>query len=524
MKTHSIVFALAINSVLAISSILDCKNLTLGINTTPEQEFANTQCWYDTVVAANKSAAGQRIAYIPTNATVQMMPFAISNLKNVIFRIDGTVLASTHWKHWPFPQSNGEDHITYQQFWEIIDTEYLTVQGKGLIDGQGYMWWIREILQMNIHQRPDLIHITRATYLEWSGVGLKNSPRYHMQPLVVNAYFHDFEIYVDIVGQFKISQLFWDTQNKSPLSFLDLPDTFFNGIPLPTFPLNTDGIDFYGRNATFRRIKITNFDDTVVPKPNNKKSWGSDCTQDILVEDCEVTYGVGMTIGTVVPNQYNNCIRNVHFRNIVFHRPIKAVYVKSNPGTGTGMIENILYENMTMTHPIWWAIYIGPQQQKQPGGDGPGCMFYPLNKDCETHPEVTMRNITLRNISSKGSILPAGIIRCNATNPCTSINFENVQMKSFLWDMVGSGFITENAYGKSIGSYPDPGLLKAGEPLPSQSDYDQKHFGTGHFLLKGVMHHILQSKFVQEMLHEVAKQLYQDVFNELMLEASGKSM
>lgn len=360
MKTHYLVAALVMEQVLAISSILNCQNLTLGIKTTPEQEFANTKCWYDAVAAANVAAAGQRIAYIPQNVTVQMMPFAISNLKNVILRIDGTVLASTHWKHWPVPQTNGEDLLRYQHFWEIFTSDHLTIEGKGLIDGQGYMWWIREILQMNIHRRPNLVQVTQTTNLEWSGVGLKNSPRYHLVPLVVNAYFHDFEIYVDIVGQFKISQLFWDYQNKTPFSFLDLPETFFNGIPGPTFPLNTDGIDFYGRNATFRRLKITNFDDTVVPKPNNKKSWGSDCTQDILVEDCEVTYGVGMTIGTVVPNADLNCIRNVHFRNIVFHRPIKAIYVKSNPGTGTGLIENILYENITMTHPIWWAIYIGP--------------------------------------------------------------------------------------------------------------------------------------------------------------------
>lgn len=156
---------------------------------------------------------------------------------------------------------------------------------------------------MNIHSRPNLVEFARCIDLEWSGVGLLNSPRYHIVPEVINSYWHDFEIYVDIVGQFHITQLFWDA-TKSIANFekiLDLPEGF-SGIPGPTFPLNTDGIDFYGRNATFRRLKITNFDDTVVPKPNNKGSWGSPCTQDILVEDCEVTYGVGMTIGSVPPN------------------------------------------------------------------------------------------------------------------------------------------------------------------------------------------------------------------------------
>jgi len=67
------------------------------------------------------------------------------------------------------------------------------------------MWWIREILQMNIHSRPNLVEISRCVDIEWSGVGLLNSPRYHLVPQAINAYFHDFEIMVDIVGQFHIT-------------------------------------------------------------------------------------------------------------------------------------------------------------------------------------------------------------------------------------------------------------------------------------------------------------------------------
>lgn len=91
-----------------------------------------------------------------------------------------------------------------------------------------------------------------------------------------------------------------------------------------------------------------------------------------------------MTIGSVPPNDKHACIKDVVFRNIEFEMPIKAIYVKTNPGHGTGEITNILYENIKMRDPIWWAVYIGPQQQKQPGGAGPGCMIYPLDPDCET--------------------------------------------------------------------------------------------------------------------------------------------
>ncbi len=67
-----------------------------------------------------------------------------------------------------------------------------------------------------------------------------------------------------------------------------------------------------------------------------------------------------MTIGTVPPHVNHNCIRNVSFTNITFHHPYKAVYIKSNPGNqGDGLIENILYDNLTVENPLWWGIYIG---------------------------------------------------------------------------------------------------------------------------------------------------------------------
>ena len=162
-----------------------------------------------------------------------------------------------------------------------------------------------------------------------------------------------------------------------------------------------------------------------------------------------------MTIGTVPPNDKHICVRNVTFRHIEFWFPIKAVYIKSNPGDkGDGIIENILYENMKIFMPIWWNIYIGPQQQKQPDGRGPGCMLYPLIKECETQPRITMRNITLRNIHSVGGLLP-GIIRCNETNPCTDFTFDNVKHDGFFSEFK-YGFITENVYGIVKDSYPAP--------------------------------------------------------------------
>lgn len=130
---------------------------------------------------------------------------------------------------------------------------------------------------------------------------------------------------------------------------------------LPTFPLNTDGIDPAGSNFIIRNVNITSYDDSIAVKPAHQGYKIAKCAENILAENLTTWMGVGMTIGSVPPNVQHHCIRNVTFRNINFWFPIKAVYVKSNPGhNGDGIIENILYENLWIFEPIWWNIYIGP--------------------------------------------------------------------------------------------------------------------------------------------------------------------
>jgi len=85
-------------------------------------------------------------------------------------------------------------------------------------------------------------------------------------------------------------------------------------------------------------------------------------------------------------------------------------------------------------------------------------MIYPLNKHgCETQPLITVANITLRNITSHGGLLPPGIIRCNETNPCTGINFENVHVSGW-WSFFKLNFIVEQATGSVVNSVPIPAL------------------------------------------------------------------
>ena len=142
-----------------------------------------------------------------------------------------------------------------------------------------------------------MINFDTSRNVEWSGVFVTNSPSFNINfDDAENVHMHDFEIYTDLWGILDIFNLFG---NKLDREFVNVQGYH---VELPTFPLNTDAIDFKGNNGTFRNLKITNFDDLVVPKPAHGGNKFGNCTRNILVEDCEVYFSTGMAIGSVPPN------------------------------------------------------------------------------------------------------------------------------------------------------------------------------------------------------------------------------
>lgn len=226
--------------------------------------------------------------------------------------------------------------------------------------------------------------------------------------------------------------------------------------PIPmVWALNTDGIDVSGRNFTIHNCSVTNFDDSVVVKPSNLHEQGY-CSRDVDIRDIRVTWGVGVSIGSVTPSQFHACVDNVTARHLHFDKPLKAIYIKPNPkqpGNQTASITNILYEDVVIERPVWFAIWIGPQQQHQPkGGTDTGCsFFYPLRgHKCPTDPQVTLANITLRRVSARNGRMSPGILLLDEANPGQNFNFDGVVFSNFTkWPK--SNYVCENTQGTATG-------------------------------------------------------------------------
>ena len=83
-------------------------------------------------------------------------------------------------------------------------------------------------------------------------------------------------------------------------------------------------------------------------------------------------------------------------------------------------------------------------------------MIYPIDPHCETQPRITVSDIKLKNVTSTGSLLPAGILRCNKTNPCKGFDFEDVNLHSRFWDFLHVGFISQYIEGYQNNTFPNP--------------------------------------------------------------------
>ena len=74
---------------------------------------------------------------------------------------------------------------------------------------------------------------------------------------------------------------------------------------------------------------IENYDDAVAVKPIHENQYPySNCTENILIDNCRVKLGVGMSIGSVPPNPNVNCVRNITIRNVRFDEPFKVVFLQ----------------------------------------------------------------------------------------------------------------------------------------------------------------------------------------------------
>jgi polygalacturonase len=203
-----------------------------------KQALLNGKAFNMAVSAANSSDTDRTVIISPGKNYTFLPDGPSDNLINVTVLFDG-IFYAWHENENDWPKNKDGNH------WPLIcftNTLNLMVKGNGVIEGNGYMWWWTVILTSN-DNRPDLFTILTSRNTVIDGITVRNGPQYHMNFLdALNMTVQNIVVKVEL--------------NDKALEDL-----------LPTFPLNTDGIDISGRDIYFRNLSIQNYDDAVAVKP-----------------------------------------------------------------------------------------------------------------------------------------------------------------------------------------------------------------------------------------------------------------
>jgi len=216
---------------------------------------------------------------------------------------------------------------------DYIDTDYGSTK-RGIIDGAGSEYWgIPFIGYLELVEfRPDLFVMNRTSNVMIEYMIFRDPGLYTMCLVDVD----HLEIqYSSIVAR---------RTHDDGHSLLDLS------------AFNTDGIDVAGNDVYIHDVDIWNQDDCIAVKD----SFIGESTN-MLFERITAS-GLGLTVGSIG----GTTVSNITFRDSLLYKTYKGIYMKFRHDTKRdtpGLVENVLFENITIFEPEQWGIWIGPAQQ-----------------------------------------------------------------------------------------------------------------------------------------------------------------
>lgn len=192
----------------------------------------------------------------------------------------------------------------------------LTIEGKGVIDGAGAVWWpaakeAKAAKTPETRHRPRLIVLSHCNNVHVEDVTLQNSPSFHLLPVDCN------EVTVNDVT-----------------------------IHAPADSPNTDAMDPGAcRHVTVSHCTFDVGDDNIAIKSGHLDDvYTNAAAQDFLVEHCTFLHGHGLSIGSETVGG----VKDLIVRDCNFKGTTSGIRIKSDRTRG-GLVDGCLYENMTMT-------------------------------------------------------------------------------------------------------------------------------------------------------------------------------
>ena len=249
-----------------------------------------------------------------------------------------------------------------------VDNITFTSSTVGTLDGQGLKWWgFPGIGYLHYGEnRPRLFNIEKSSNILVENMFFLNSPYW--------------TFWVHEVDGLEVRHSEIEARRHE-----DADD--HNSVEMTAF--NTDGFDVSGNNVWIHDCQVWCQDDTIAVKGDSSN---------MLFERINAS-GVGLTIGSIGGT---NHVQNITFRDSIMPNSYKGIYMKFRDGADA-IIEDVLYQNITIDNPSQWPIWIGPAQQSDSNrlcAAHPCSICWPYIPNTECNPSSSQyRNIVLRDIT-----------------------------------------------------------------------------------------------------------------------------
>ncbi|GMN42529.1 hypothetical protein TIFTF001_011735 [Ficus carica] len=359
---------------------------------------------------------------VPSGSVFLVKPISFSGpacQPDIVFQLDGKIIA---------PTGSGSWGSGFLQWIEFTKLERITIKGKGIIDGQGSVWWndsptyypTDDLTESESRQmpgtKPTALRFYGSSGVTVTGITIQNSPQTHLK--------------------------FDDCTNVQ---------VFNIGVSSPENSPNTDG------------IHLQNSQDVVIY--NSNLACGDDCVSiqtgcsGVYIHNVNCGPGHGISIGGLGKDNTRACVSNITVRDVKLQNTLTGVRIKTWQG-GSGSVQNVMFSNIQVSG-VRTPIMID--------------QFYCDNSKCSNKSSaVAVSGINYINVRGTYTEKPVHFA-CSDSLPCTGVSLNTIQLNAVQEKESLSGPFCWEAYGElETATVPPIDCLKTGKPsgatVQSKSD------------------------------------------------------
>ncbi|XP_023762226.1 polygalacturonase At1g48100 [Lactuca sativa] len=306
---------------------------------------------------------------------------------HVTFQIDGTLLAPSKIGSWS--KSNLFQWINFK--W----VQNLTIQGSGIVDGQGYNWWNPMKSKHISDIKPTALRFYASEDITIRDITINNSPQVHLK--------------FDNSRGVKVNNITISSPGNSP---------------------NTDGIHLQNtRDVEIMYSNIGTGDDCV--------SIQTGCSN-VHIHHINCGPGHGISIGGLGKDKSIACVSDILIENSIIENTLYGARIKTWQG-GVGLVKNVTFSNIQIVD-VNFPIVIN--------------QYYCDKSLCQNQTgSIAIKGVNFDKIVGTYSTQPIHLA-CSDEIPCTDIDLSDIQLKPSRGPLGGSQLqqaLCWNSYGKSKG-------------------------------------------------------------------------